>query len=893
MDADSGQGAFEAQATYLKDYRPPDFLVDTIDLTFELNESDTLVRSRLSLRRNPQAAQEDPLHLDGEALELVSISLDGTPLDSAQYTVEETGLIIRNPPPELVLEIETRIEPDKNTALQGLYVSGNNFFTQCEAQGFRRITFFPDRPDVMATFRTRITAEKEKFPVLLSNGNLISHGPVDSDPGRHFAEWHDPFPKPSYLFALVAGDLAVMNDAYETGSGRKIDLQIYAEAGDLDKCGHAMESLKRAMAWDEEVYGLEYDLDRFMVVAVSDFNMGAMENKGLNIFNTKCVLAKPETATDTDFEWVESVVAHEYFHNWTGNRVTCRDWFQLSLKEGLTVFRDQQFTADMGSEAVTRIDGVRQLRASQFPEDSGPLAHPVRPENYIEINNFYTSTVYNKGAELVRMIHRIVGADGFRKGMDLYFERHDGQAVTIEDFVAAMEGANGVDLAQFRHWYSQAGTPQVDIAEEFDADNGTLKLTVSQTTAPTPGQRHKQPFHIPIAIGLIGQDGNDLPVRLVGDNTPGDPPKTRVLNLQQSKQEFILTGLTDKPTLSPLRGFSAPIRLTRQPIDRLKIQFAKDNDPFARWEAGQQLATRLLLDMAYDIQSGRQASLDADFITAVRQTLEDDRLDNALRAKAIGLPSLSYLAEQMTIIDMAAIDQARQLAMTTIADALDRLFQSTYAALADDGPYRYEPEDVGRRALRNRALDYICAANDTEEGLNLAVAQIEHATNMTDRMAALAILNNHDDPRRSAALDRFYGIWTNDALVIDKWFTLQAQTRLPDALERVKTLMDHPAFTLSNPNRARALIAGFASGNPLRFHRPDGAGYDYLADCIVRIDRLNPQLAARLVAPLGRWHRHQEKQSSAMKRALEAILASERLSKDTYELAGKSLQPEG
>lgn len=893
MEADSGQGALEAQATYLKDYCPPDFLVDTIDLTFELNESDTLVRSRLSLRRNPNGASDGPLRLDGEALELVSISLDGSPLERARYAVEETGLVLADPPANLSLDIETKIEPDKNTALQGLYVSGNNFFTQCEAEGFRRITFFPDRPDVMATFRTRIVADKDKFPVLLSNGNLVAEGPDDADPTRHFAEWHDPFPKPSYLFALVAGNLAVLNDRYQTGSGRTIDLQIFAEADDLDKCGHAMESLKRAMVWDEKVYGLEYDLDRFMIVAVSDFNMGAMENKGLNIFNTKCVLAKPETATDTDFEWVESVVAHEYFHNWTGNRVTCRDWFQLSLKEGLTVFRDQQFSADMGSEAVTRIDGVRQLRASQFPEDSGPLAHPVRPESYIEINNFYTSTVYNKGAEVVRMIHRIVGVDGFRKGMDLYFERHDGQAVTIEDFVAAMEDANGVDLTQFRLWYSQAGTPQVDIAEEFDSGNGTLTLTLSQTTAPTPGQHQKQPFHIPIAVGLVGEDGRDIPVKLAGDNTPGEPPKTRVLNLQQNKQEFVLTGLTDRPTLSPLRGFSAPIKLTRQPIDRLKAQFAKDNDPFARWEAGQQLATRLLLDMAHDIQSNRQASLDDDFIAAVDQTLKDEGLDNALKAKAIGLPSLSFLAEQMTVIDMAAIDKARRGAMTAIADALSPQFMSAYERLSTDGPYRYEPEDVGRRALRNRALDFLGAATDTSKGLDLAAAQIEYATNMTDRMAALTILNDHDDPRRSAALDRFFKTWTDDALVIDKWFTLQALTRLPDALERVKALMDHPAFTLSNPNRARALIAGFATGNPLRFHRADGGGYDYLADCIVKIDRLNPQLAARLVAPLGRWHRHQERQSSAMKKALETILASKPLSKDTYELAGKSLQSEG
>ena len=890
MDLASGSGAAAAKVHYLKDYRPPGFLVDTVDLTFDLREDDTLVRARTVVRRNPEAGPDNAdLWLDGEELGLVSIALDGAALPDTAYKVTAEGLRLFDAPDRAELEIATRIRPDRNTALQGLYVSNGNFFTQCEAEGFRRITYFPDRPDVMATYRTRIIADKARFPVLLSNGNLIGQGDVTGEASRHWAEWHDPFPKPSYLFALVAGDLAVIDDSYVTGSGRAIHLQIFVEPADLDKCAHAMTSLKKAMAWDEEVYGLEYDLDRFMVVAVSDFNMGAMENKGLNIFNTKCVLAKPETATDTDYEWIESVVAHEYFHNWTGNRVTCRDWFQLSLKEGLTVFRDQQFSADMGSADVARIESVRQLRASQFPEDSGPLAHPVRPESYIEINNFYTPTVYNKGAELVRMIHHILGPDGYRQGIDLYFERHDGQAVTIEDFLAAMEDANGVELGQFRLWYAQAGTPRIDIDEAYDGQAGTLTLTVEQKTEATPGQATKLPLHVPLVVGLIAPDGGELPVRLAGDNAEDPAPTTRTLHLTKTRQEFVLTGLEARPTLSPLRGFSAPVRLEDRPLDALKTQFAHDADPFARWEAGQQLASRLLLDMALDVRAGRPVRLDPDFSEAVERTIRSPALDDSLKAQAVTLPSLAYLSEQMAIIDIEAIDGARTAAQRAIAEALHPLLRETYRAKSGTGPYRFEPAEVGRRALRNCCLRYLSHGDDNAAALDLAARQLEDATNMTDRLAALAILNDHEGARRAEALGRFFRDWQDDALVIDKWFTLQAQTRLPDALGKVEALTDHPAFTWTNPNRVRALVGGFANGNPLRFHGKDGSGYRFLADCIMRIDPMNPQLAARMVAPLGRWRRHGPAQSKAMEAALRGILSADDLSKDTFEIVSKSL----
>ncbi|MEM1400093.1 MAG: aminopeptidase N [Pseudomonadota bacterium] len=887
MERDSAIGP---QVRHLKDYRPPDFLVDEVDLTFDLNESATRVLARLVMRRNP-AASEPPtaLHLDGEDLTLISLAIDGEPVSQDRYQLTEDGLILFDPPEAPILDIETEIAPDKNTALQGLYVSNGNFFTQCEAEGFRRITYFPDRPDVMATYRTRIIADKQAFPVLLSNGNQTASGDDRADTARHWVEWHDPFPKPSYLFALVASQLDVLTDSFKTQSGRSIKLQIFAEAQDLDKCDHAMASLKRAMAWDEKVYGLEYDLDLFMIVAVSDFNMGAMENKGLNIFNTKCVLAKPETATDTDYEWIESVVAHEYFHNWTGNRVTCRDWFQLSLKEGLTVFRDQQFSADYGDADAVRIDNVRGLRASQFPEDSGPLAHPVRPESYIEINNFYTSTIYNKGAELIRMMHRILGPADYRKGIDLYFERHDGQAVTVEDFVAAMEDATGTDLRQFRTWYSQAGTPHLSVEETYDQEAKTLRLTVTQSTPPTPAQKEKKPLHIPLAIGLIGSDGAEVPVQLAGDNTAVPAPTTRLLQIDQPSQEIVLTGLDEKPALSLLRGFSAPVILTEQPIDRLKTQLAHDSDPFARWEAGQQLATRLILDMAEAPQTGDPGTLDPDFTAAIRATLMDEGLNTQIIAKTITLPSLSYLGDQMAVIDFEALDAARSRVLTNLADALGPLLTEKYESLALDGPYRYDPADIGCRALRNRALAILSMASDPATALDMAARQVEMATNMTDRMAGLAVLNDHDDPRREEALERYYKTWKDDPLVIDKWFSLQAQTRLPDAMNRVKTLMDHPAFTLSNPNRARSLISGFATGNPLRFNAKNGTGYRFLADCIAQIDPMNPQMAARMIAPLGRWHRFPDPQADAMKTALERILASDTVSRDTFEIASKSL----
>jgi aminopeptidase N len=875
------------QPIRLADYRPPAFLIDTVDLTFELDHAETRVKSRLTVRRNPQSPNPAaPLALDGDALELVSVALDGERLGANRYRpTSEGGLVIDGVPDAFALDIETRIDPQANSALSGLYVSGGNFCTQCEPEGFRRITYFIDRPDVMARYTTTIIADKVRCPVLLSNGNPSGAG--DAGKGRHWAKWVDPHPKPSYLFALVAGDLVALRDRFTTRSGREVALAIWVRRGDEDKCAHAMASLKKAMRWDEDTFGLEYDLDVFNIVAVSDFNMGAMENKGLNIFNTRYVLAKPETATDIDYQNIETVIAHEYFHNWTGNRVTCRDWFQLSLKEGLTVFRDQEFSADQGSRAVRRIGEVRTLRAIQFPEDDGPLAHPVRPESYIRIDNFYTPTVYNKGAEVIRMIQTLIGRDGFRRGMDLYIQRHDNHAATIEDFVAAMQDAGGVDLSRFKLWYSQAGTPEITVADRWDAASGSYELEVEQKVPPTPGQPEKAPMLIPLAIGLLGEDGRELPTRLDGEAE--SRPGTRVLALAAERESFRFIDLPAAPVPSLLRGFSAPVKLKGVPLDRLKFLAVHDPEPFARWEAGQTVATRTLLDRIEALRAGSApAPLDPDLIAAMRHTLAEAGRDPAFAAEALILPTESFLADQMAIVDVDAIHGAREAARAEIGRALAGEFAATYEELRDSGPYRIDGASIGRRALRNASLAYIGAA-DPDKGTALAKAQFDAAANMTDVLAALAVLVDLDRPERAAALAHFFAIWSQDALVIDKWFSLQARSSLPDTPARVKALTQHPAYERKNPNRVRSLISAFAQGNQVRFHDSSGAGYALLADEVIAIDPNNPTTAARLVQPLCAWRRQDAARQALMQHELERVLAAPNLSKNTYEMVSKSL----
>ena len=869
-----------------EDYRVPDFLIERVDLDFDLREDGTIVSSRLSVRRNPDSAdQAAPLALDGEDLKLVSLALNGEALGDSGYRLERERLVIPEVPERFELAVVTEIAPHRNTTLQGLYVSQGNFFTQCEAEGFRRITFFLDRPDVMARYTTTITAEAARYPVLLSNGNPDDSGKLEG--GRHWARWVDPFPKPSYLFALVAGDLVPLEDSFVTRSGRKVTLRIYVRREDLDKCGHAMASLKKAMAWDEEVFGREYDLDLFMIVAVSDFNFGAMENKGLNIFNTKYVLAQPETATDADYLGIEGVVAHEYFHNWTGNRITCRDWFQLSLKEGLTVFRDQEFSSDMNSRAVKRIADVRRLRAAQFPEDAGPTAHPVRPDSYIAIDNFYTPTVYEKGAEVVRMIRTLIGPECFRAGMDLYFERHDGQAVTCEEFVKAMEDASGVELKQFRRWYAQAGTPELAIEERWDEAGHALDLTIRQSVPPTPGQPDKAPMVIPLAMGLLDQDGSAMPAPLEGENAA--QAGARVLAVTEAEQRFRFPGLARRPVPSLLRGFSAPVRLKPPTRDRLLFLFAHDDDPFARWDAGQQLASALLLEIASAARRGERFALDPAFIEAFAATLADERLDPAFKAEAIGLPSEAYLADQMDVADPQSVFEAREAARATLAAELGDRLRPLYAALAEAGPYSIAPTAMGRRSLKNAALSYLAAPQAGAGGLELLLRQFRSGGNMTDVLAALALLADRPEPVREAAFSEFYERWQNEPLVVDKWFALQAMSRLPDTVERVRQLLKHPAFTYGTPNRVYALIANFGAGNPVRFHAPDGSGYRFVTDQVLTLDPKNPQVASRLIAPLARWRRQAKERQDLMRGELRRMLDFPQLSKHSFEIASKAM----
>ena len=872
------------RAIHLADYRPPPFLVDSIRLQVDLRERATRVRADLAVRRNPAVpgAQGSALRLSGERLALRSVAMDGRALGPDEYGVDDESLAVHAVPDAFTLQTEVEIVPEDNTALEGLYTSGSMYCTQCEAEGFRRITYYPDRPDVMARFTTTVVADKARCPVLLSNGNPVAAG--DLDAGRHFVTWEDPFPKPSYLFALVAGDLRCIEDRYVTASGREVKLRIYVEPENVDKCEHAMRSLQQAMRWDEERFGREYDLDVYMIVAVNDFNMGAMENKGLNVFNAKFVLARPDTATDRDFLGIQGVIAHEYFHNWTGNRITCRDWFQLSLKEGLTVFRDQEFSADMGSRGVKRVEDVRLLRANQFAEDAGPMAHPVRPDSYIEINNFYTVTVYEKGAEVVRMQANLLGPETFRRAMDLYFARHDGRAVTTDDFVRCMEDASGRDLGQFRRWYSQAGTPELEVSDDYDAEQRTYTLSVRQSCPPTPGQPDKEPLHIPCAVGLLDAQGADLLLRLAGEGAPGIA--TRVLELREPEEVFRFVDVPCRPTPSLLRGFSAPVKVRYDYGDEsLMFLMAHDSDGFNRWDAAQLLAQRVILRRVED----PAAPLPAGFIGAFRQALTDARADRALLAEVLTLPSESYLADQMAQVDVDRIHRAREAVKTELATGLRDDLLAVHAACTDAGPYDIEPASIGRRSLRNLALGYLMQTPDAEVA-ELCLGQYRTAHNMTDRMAALALIADSELPERAPVLADFRAHWQHDPLVMDKWFTVQATARHAETLARVRALLADPAFSIRNPNKVRSLIGAFATGNPVRFHAADGSGYGFLVDRVLELDPANPQIAARLLRALSRWRRFDPARQALMRGQLERVAGTAGLSKDVYEIAARSLE---
>ncbi len=852
---------------YLKNYQPPSFAIRTVDLDFDLHDDHAVVKNRMHVvRQHP-----GDLHLNGDGLELMSIALNEIPLAESAYRLQGDDLIVTACPDDFTLTIVTRIRPQDNTKLSGLYRSNHLFCTQCEAEGFRRMTYFPDRSDVLAMYTTRICADQSQYPVLLSNGNLIDSGQTND--GRHWVIWQDPFKKPSYLFALVAGRLACVTDYFTTCSGKSVELRIYVEPGNEDKCGHAMASLKKAMRWDEEQYGREYDLTIFMIVAVSDFNMGAMENKGLNIFNSKYILARSDTATDQDYAGIESVVAHEYFHNWTGNRVTCRDWFQLSLKEGLTVFRDQEFSRDMHSRDVNRILDVKTLRNIQFPEDAGRLSHPVRPESYQEINNFYTATVYNKGAEVIRMQQTLLGEAGFRRGMDLYFERHDGQAVTIDDFVAAMEDANAVDFTQFKRWYSQAGTPVVQVASEYR--DGQLSLTLSQSCPATPDGDVKQPFHIPIRIALFdAATGAELPL------------KTRVLELRESLQTVHVDGLNAEPIVSLLRDFSAPISLsaTVNQEDCLALLRFETNG-FAKWDAAQRLALACITDCYHAPRA--DWCLPASLLDAYRDILDDERLDLALRAELLTPPGFEDVSSTLTAVDVERVEAARDFFRATLGRALFASAEAKYQALWQQEDHAMESQAYGRRKLRNVCLGLMMKA-DEARALPYCEAQLSDARTMTDQIVGLALLvNSGNSDAREVAIKDFYQQWQADELVLDKWFALQASADVPDTLAHVRTLLSHPAFNLKNPNKVRALIGAFCQANPRHFHAADGRGYAFLTEMLLQLDPINPQIAARLATPFTRWPRLDTVRQTSIKEQL-ARLAAAALSRDLREVVEKS-----
>ena len=867
----------EPRAIHLADYKAPEFRIRTVQLDFSLEPEATRVSSRLEIER---LSGNGPLVLAGESQKLLSVVMDGRTLSAGDYLLDDKNLTIANPPAKLTLEVASEINPAANTALEGLFLSSGMFCTQCEPEGFRRITYFLDRPDNLSVFTVRLEADKEQYPVLLSNGNRTQSGELPG--GRHFAVWNDPFPKPSYLFALVAGDLGSIHDSFTTMTGRRIALDIYVEHGNEPRAHYAMDALKRSMKWDEENYGREYDLDIFMIVAVSAFNMGAMENKGLNIFNDKVLLATPETATDDDYARIEGVVAHEYFHNWTGNRITCRDWFQLSLKEGLTVFRDQNFSGDMRSRGVQRIQDVRALRGRQFIEDAGPLAHPVQPQSYIEINNFYTSTIYDKGSQVIGMLKTLVGDEGYRKATDLYFERHDGQAATVEEWVKCFEDSSGRDFSQFRLWYRQAGTPVIEARGTYDAAAKTYSLDLTQSLAPTPGQPDKKPMHIPVRIGLVGKGGAHLPLTLDGENHAG--ATTRVLELTENFQRFAFTGISEEPLLSLGRDLSAPaiFRTPHGRHDRATLM-GKDSDAFNRWEAGQILAAEIMLEVAGKARS----DANTDYITAIGDVLAGAENDPAFAAQMLMPPTESELAAKKTPVDPIGINTARTALVRAVALAhRDRLAQ-LYEHMRDAGDFSPDSTSAGRRALRNAALRYLTAADD-EAAAGLAEAHYRSATNMTDMIAGLGALTRMESPLRDNAFTHFHDRFKNDPLVLDKWMSLQAASPLPETITAVATLMKHPAFDIKNPNRVRALVGAF-SVNHLRFHSADGAGYRLVGEVIRTLDPMNPQVAARMAGAFESWRRYDPARQEMMKGELKTIRDLPGISPNLFEVAGKML----
>jgi len=859
---------------HLKEYTPPAFLIDSIDLEVELFEGHARVRSRLRIARRP-GTPRSPLVLDGEELELESVMLDGRTLAPTEYALDAEHLTIGEVPGESTLETVCRIRPRQNTQLMGFYAAERGFFTQCEAEGFRRITYFIDRPDVMAKYTVTVHADREKYPVLLSNGNPVASGAGSG--GRHWVKWRDPFPKPCYLFAMVAAKLDKLEDEFLTRSGRRVRLAIYVDPGKLDQCGFAMQALKRAMKWDEEVFGLEVDLDHYSIVAVGDFNAGAMENKGLNLFNTKYVLARSDTATDGDFLNIDRVVAHEYFHNWTGNRVTCRDWFQLSLKEGLTVFREQEFGADHYSRAVERIREVRHLRAAQFAEDAGPMAHPVRPDSYMEIGNFYTTTVYEKGAEVVRMIRTLIRAENFRKGMDLYFARHDGQAVTCDEFVRAMADSAGGDLSQFMRWYDQAGTPVIDIRGEYDAGKKRYSLAVNQSCPPTPDRKKKMPFHIPFAVGLVGPDGRDML-----------PEGTRVLSVRQPEERFVLENVEVRPVPSLARDFSAPVIVNYDYTEaELTHLMAHDSDPFNRWDAGHRMALGIILRGIETAKTGGKLTLPRAFLDASARLLAEAPKEPAFAAEALALPSEGTIAEQMEVVDPDAIHAVRNELKRKLPSVLRQELLEAYRVNRTPGPYSPDAASAGKRALRNTALALLMEL-DEPEARALCMKQFEEADNMTDALAALTMLANCDCPEREWALDAFYAKWKDEPLVVDKWLGVQSTSRLPSTLPEVMRLMSHPAFNMRNPNKVYALIGGFR-GNQVRFHAAGGAGYAFLADQVIALDAINPQVAARMARGFDRWRKFDAQRQTHARVALERIRGTKGVSKGVLEIATRAL----
>src|SRR5499427_5756258 len=874
----------EPRPVRLEDYRPPDWRIGTVELDVVLHPTATTVRAKLSVSPNGAGAPA-PLVLDGDELTLRSIRLDGKPLPAESFVATPDRLTIAQAPQRpFELEIETVLDPTNNTKLMGLYRAGSTYCTQCEAEGFRRITYFLDRPDVMAVYTTRIEAEKQDAGVLLANGNLVDYGDI-AGTSRHFAVWHDPFPKPSYLFALVGGNLGCVKDSFTTMSGRNVTLAIYVEPGKEDRCNYAMDSLKRAMRWDEVTFGREYDLDIFMIVAVSAFNMGAMEHKGLNVFNDKYVLASPATATDGDYAGIEAVIAHEYFHNWTGDRITCRDWFQLCLKEGLTVFRDQEFTADQRSRTVERISDVRELRTSQFVEDAGPLAHPVRPTLYHEINNFYTATVYQKGAEVVRMIKALLGPQAFRAGMDLYFTRHDGQAATVEQFVQCFADVSGRDMSQFMRWYSQAGTPEIKVAPHYDSAARILRLEIAQIVPPTPGQPNKKPMTVPLALGLVGRNGDDLPLLL-----DGRPLSRGVIELTESNKSFVFNEVPERPALSLNRGFSAPIKLT-VPIeaDELRFLAAHDRDPFNRWQAVQTLAMRLLKSNVATVRSGGAPRLDQGLMDALGAILKDTALEAAFVALTLSPPSEADIAREIgSDVDPDAVYAARRALRAAIGRHHGARLAEIYARMTSADAYRPDAPSAGRRALKNACLDLL-ALTESDAGIARAFDQYRNADNMTDRMAALETLAAHNRPDRAAAFDDFYTRYADDPLVIDKWFALQAVIPEPTTLDRVLALTRHPAFSAANPNRIRALIGAFAQANHTQFNRGDGGGYDFVANFVLELDAKNPQVAARLMSAFRSWRALEAQRRESAETTLRRVAAMPVLSPDVNDIVARTL----